>query len=288
MAGTLSLFERSLVFWSTNWKKYFLTSNNEIWHRQSERAESNRRRKIKLDKKHVATIKEFVKSNEGRQFSCIQVRQHLWQMHLHLNSISEITIRRWLKRELQMSYKKLETKNISSFTNEQIRSLWESAAVLLKLEESKVEQIYIDEFTVGTWRNGFYGWTKRLEKGALQIHPDSFEMSFVIALSSEKIYGMLGAIESKLAKTITFFIKKICEHRNKEGNVEKKPFVFVMDILPFHTAQSMSTILKQSSIKAVTINPYWPALNPWMKAIHAIKCFVKKDQSAGRNSSTSI
>ena len=33
-------------------------------------------------------------------------------------------------------------------------------------------------------------------------------MSFVIALSSEKIYGMLGAIESMLAKTIT--LKWVC------------------------------------------------------------------------------
>ena len=151
-----------------------------------------------------------------------------------------------------------------------------------------MEQIYIDGFTVSTRRNGFYGWTKRFEKGTLQIHPDSFEMSFVIALSSEKIYGMLGAIESMLAKTITFFIKEICEHRNKEGNVEKKSFIFVMDILPLHTAQSMSTFFKQPSIKAATISPYWLALKPWEKAIHAIKCFVKKDQSAGRFSPTSI
>ena len=276
------------MFQSTNWKKCFLASNNEIWHRQSERAKSNRRRKIKLDKKHVATIKEFVKSNEGRQFTCIQVRQHLQQIHPHLNPISEIMIRRWLKQELQMSYKKLETKNINSFTNEKIRSLWESAAVLLKLEELKVEQIYIDEFTVSTRRNGFYGWTKRGEKGTLQIHPDNFAMSFVIALSSEMIYGMLGATESMVAKTVTFFIKEICEHRNKEANVEKKSFVFVMDNWPLHTAQSMSTFLKQSNIKAVTISPYWPALNPWEKAINAIKCFVKKDQSTGRYSTTSI
>ena len=212
----------------------------------------------------------------------MQAKQHLQQVHPDLGPVSEITIRRWLKGELRMSFKKLEIKNIQTLAVENIWSFWESAALLLELEKSMVEQIYIDEFTVSARRNGFYGWARKGQKGALRIHSDNFSMSFVIAFSSEKIYGMIGSTEAMTAKTIAFFIKEVCEYRNRESCAKERSFVLVMDNSPLHTARSMKCFLKQSRLRAVTISPYWPALNPWEKAINAIKYFMKKDQSTGR------
>ena len=62
---------------------------------------------------------------------------------------------------MKYSYKKSELHNPRWFTNEMIRSFFESAVIIMKLETEGIEVIYIDEFSLSSKKIGFHGWSKR-------------------------------------------------------------------------------------------------------------------------------
>ena len=199
-------------------------------------------------------------------------------MHPEVKPISDTTVRRWMKRDLRMSFKKLERKNLNMFTPHKIRSFFESAAIQLKLEELRVEQIYIDEFSVNARHSNLYGWSKRGEKGHLRLHSDNFTMSFVVAVSSLAVYGVMGTKKTMNAELIEYFIREMLDCRNHQKENVNRPFVIVMDNATVHTSSSMGSFLKKTGVGAVTITPYSPVLNPCEKVINAVKLFIKQKQ----------
>ena len=199
-------------------------------------------------------------------------------MHPKVKPISDTTVRRWMKRDLRMSFKKLEIKNLNMFTPNKIRSFFESAAIQLKLEELRVEQICIDEFSVNARHSNLYGWSKRGEKGHLRLYSDNFTMSFVVVVSSLAVYGVMGTKKTMNAELIEYFIREMLDCRNHQKENVNRPFVIVMDNATVHTSSSMGSFLKKIGVGAVTITPYSPALNPCEKVINAVKLFIKQKQ----------
>ena len=70
----------------------------------------------------------------------------------------------------------------------------------MKFETEGIEVIYIDEFSLSSKKIGFYGWSKRECKSYLKHFDRSFTMSFVVALSKERIYGIMGKMELEILK----------------------------------------------------------------------------------------
>ena len=70
---------------------------------------------------------------------------------------------------------------INSDTYINKRKLFESAILQVKLESDGQELIYIDEFSLSSRYNNFYGWSKRGEQGYIKTNYESFSMYFVIA-----------------------------------------------------------------------------------------------------------
>ena len=54
------------------------------------------------------------------------------------------------------------------------RKLYESAILQVKLESAGRELIYIDEFSLNSKYNSYYGWTKRGGQGYIKINYDNF------------------------------------------------------------------------------------------------------------------
>ena len=130
----------------------------------------------------------------------------------------------------------------------------------MELENEGIEIIYIDEFSLSSKKIGFYGWSKRGCKSFLKHFGQSFTMSFIAALSQDRIYGIMGKDGTGNSETIKIFVKELCETRNKD--LKSKPFVICWDNAPIHTSTTISQFLKSSELRVITITPYSPALNP--------------------------
>ena len=184
-----------------------------------------------------------------------------------------------MKRDLSISFKKLERKNLNAFTPGKIRSLFESTAIQLKFWELEVEQIFIDEFSLNVRHSSFYDWSKRGEKRHLRLHSDNFSMSFVLALSLLAVYGLMGTKETTNAGLNEYFIREMLDWRNSHKDNTSRPVVIVMDNAIVHTSFDMDSFLTKAGVGAVTITPYSPTLNSCEKVINAVKCIIKQKQA---------
>ena len=138
-----------------------------------------------------------------------------------------------------------------------------------------METIYFDEFSINSRRVNFYGWWKIGEKSALALRSNPFSMSFVIAVSQFRVYGIMGSGGSMTLDSMIHFLKKLCEERNQNELFNQRPFVFWFDNTRIHTSSKLQSFMRQADLKAITIAPYWPILNPWEKVILALKWKLK-------------
>ena len=203
-------FLQNSEFLFINWEKSLECLNNEIDEIHIAKREFYRKRQQKLKKKHSDFIKDYINSKDDILYTRREVKHNLELVYPEVKPISDTTVRRWMKRDLKMSFKKLERKNLNMFTPNKIRSFFESAAIQLKLEELRVEQIYIDEFSVNAHRSNLYGWSKRGEKGHLRLHSDNFTMSFVVAVSSLAVYGVVSMVVKSYWTKMEWRICKEC------------------------------------------------------------------------------
>ena len=232
-----------------------------------------KRRKVKEENKEW--LQETLDHLQGKYFTIQSLRDKLVKEHPELRPVSASTLGRIMKNEIKYSYKKSELSNPRWFTYEMIRSFFESAAILMKLETEGIEVIYIDEFSLSSKKIGFHGWSKRGCKSYLRHFDQSFTMSFVVALYKERIYGIMGKDGTGNSETIKIFLKELWDMRNKREDIKSKPFVICCDNAPVHTSATICKFLMSSELRVITITPYCPALNPWEKLILAIKSKLK-------------
>ena len=87
--------------------------------------------------------------------------------------IAELSFR-CLKRDLGMTYKKLEIKPTSAATNQMFTKLLEGAKIQKCLKDKQVECIYIDEFKVITKHSQFGDGPREVSRdGSRQINQTS-------------------------------------------------------------------------------------------------------------------
>ena len=124
-----------------------------------------------------------------------------------IDSIHKSTIIRCLKKDLNFSYKRLERRPAPATTPEAVRKTLEGALVQQKLEERKIELIFMDEFSVNTSRDEFFGWGKKGWKRYIKTDSNDFSMSFIWALSSRWVYGIFGWNGSITSDEIKYYVK---------------------------------------------------------------------------------
>ena len=189
---------------------------------------------------------------------------------------------RCLKRDLGMTYKKLEIKPAPATTNQMFRKLLEGAKIQKCLKDKQVECIYIDEFTINTRHSQFRGWAKRGVKGWVKINKSDFAMSFIWALSDYQIYGILGVEGSITSEVFKHYIIELVSKRKCTPRRASEPFVFIWDNSRVHSNELINSFLVKSRLRAISIQQYSPVLNPWEKLINSIKSKIKIMHSEGR------
>ena len=150
----------------------------------------------KLDREHLVFMKHYVEATKNQPVTVLRLRLELLKKFPNLGEISCVIIRRAMKKELGFSYRKLDVKAAKMMTKESERSVMENLGLVNALEKKGVEIIYINEFHFNTRHSRFRSWTKRGSKAFLAIDPISFQATFAVAVSKEKIYRFIGSTET--------------------------------------------------------------------------------------------
>ena len=250
--------------------------------RKRNRIKARGKQRRRLNDEHVQCIKDFVQIYQPKAIKTSNIKARLVNNFPELNGIANSTLNRWMKIQCKLSYKRLEKKPLSSILPENIRKVFEAAYVFSELMNKGIELIYFDEFTINTRHLQFKGWTQRGRKGFVKLHKDWFAMSFVVALSEYKIYGIMGAEDAINTKTIKHYVEWMLVERNLCKEARKRSFALVWDNASINTSNEAVKFYLGSRIRVITLVPYTPALNPAEKLISAIKSQVIKNHEGGK------
>ena len=114
-------------------------------------------------------IDKFVEAQYMNKITASSIKKKLGEQFEDLKSVSKSTIIWWLKKGFNCSYKKMTRKPEPALTPESLVKVLEVATIQQKLYSSRVEVIYVDEFSVNTRHHQFHCWSKRGRKGFLRI-----------------------------------------------------------------------------------------------------------------------
>ena len=174
-----------------------------------------------------------------------------------------------------MSYRRLEKFAPQTLIPTNIRKYFESTLIQTRLEERNFELIYVDEFTIAPRKHHYYRWGFRGKKRDLNVMNDAFSMSFIVAMSREKIYGSTGLDHTIDTESYKRFIYNLLKNRVTINSINLKDPVIVCDNCSIHKSKAFMSFIKDYQVRVATIWPYWPSLNPVEKLILLIKKMLK-------------
>ena len=170
---------------------------------------------------------------------------------------------------------------------ERKRDFFDSAYLQLWLESSGTRLIYIDEFHVSLHTDSAYNWSLRNHPAVLISNLDPWTMSFIVALSSSGIEGILASTTSINSQNFTVFIYDLWCNLHKEEEAIYNPLL-VFDNSKIHSIKISTKFIEKHSIKWLTIPPYSPQLNPAEKIIGMIKSKIRSASTKNKQLSLSL
>ena len=130
--------------------------------------------------------------------------------------------------------------------------------------------------------NKFRGWSERGAKGEISTPFDSFTMSFLIAVSSNWIYGVMGNELTNDANVFQYFLSKVCQIVTDVKKRDCSRWCYVMDNASIHKTKAIQEFSEKSKISIVTIPPYCPSLNAAEMVIQSIKAKLRSFVGRGK------
>ena len=281
---TYSLDEVAFKFglWKELLSYYILYLRRIKQYNKRQKMNIDKRRNKKRTSKVIEEIKNLLKSKKYNQFTISSIQAEYNSKAEASNQISRSTCRRMLTEDLKYSYKRWSTVSFKTLTHENIRWYYESVAILSRMKQEDVEVIFFDGYSVDTRKLNFYHWSKRGEPAFLSKSENQFHMSFVIGISSIKIYGLIGVVGSTDSNIIIHYLSEMLCKRNKDKNLEKIQFILCMDNASVHVSEATQKFLVKSKLKAVTIAARWPSLNPTEKIIAWFKHLLRQQAKQGK------
>ena len=249
--------------------------------KKSNIAKRNSKRK-KLQREHIELIRKFVSNQTYNSIKRSTVRTHLYDRHPGTPEVTLSTLGRCMKQDWGLSYKKLSKIHVSGVSHENVRRYFESAIIQCRLSSQGVELIFLDEFSVSNRHWLHRGWTFKGQKGYIHPPTENFSMSFIIALSANRVYGIMGTDETVNYKVVRHFITWVLNYRMMIPSSAQIPWCLVFDNASVHVWGNMSQFYTRSGIRSISIAPYHPSLNPSEHFILAIKMNIKKMIESGR------
>ena len=184
-----------------------------------------------------------------------------------------------IKRDLKKSFKRVSQIKPRSRTKENIRRFMESAWLIKTLIQKEYEVVFADEFTLKTRQTKLKTWTDKGKHGFINGADQNFRMSFALAFSKMRFYCIENTKGTFNSDGFIEFIKNIKKQYDNDPIVNHAQLVIVIYNAPIHVSCVVKEFWDSERLFVVTMWPYSPSLNPWEKAIAAIKAKTKKLES---------
>ena len=154
---------------------------------------------------------------------------------VHIN-----TIRNFMKRNWCLSYRILEGRHAYSYTEDNIRRYFESAAIQHQLRSKWIELIFFDEFSLNSRHMKHRGCALKGNKGNTKIDSCGFSMSLLVAISDVRVYGIIGWSSSVDNNIVRLFVTYLLSFRNKTQSITNSPFAWVCDNASEHVGDRIA------------------------------------------------
>ena len=192
-----------------------------------------------------------------------------------LKNISWSTISRHIKKNLNMSYQKIQKVQHKVFSTENARKFIESAILLNCFDKNNTELIFIDEFSFQPRKLVYKGWAKRSSKPFIKRSNESIRYGFIVGLSKQRYYGTIWVKDTVNSNMFLRYMKALVSHAKRTNNDNSDAFIIITDNATYHKTNEIDQFLQRESIKLITIWPYCPWENPAELYINSIKEKIK-------------
>ena len=135
-------------------------------------------KKWKLKEEHKTFIDDLITRRPFSRWTWSKIKAELNNNFSDMPNVHNSIISRYMNKELNLSFKKLEFIRPPALTQIAYRKIIESALLRIELMKKYFEIIYIDEFHVNTRHHRFRGWTRKGQKGFITVDSKDFSMSF--------------------------------------------------------------------------------------------------------------
>ena len=142
--------------------------------------------------------------------------------------------------------------------------------------------MFIDEFLLSDRSFKFYGWSKKGMSVFISTMGDTFSMSFFVAFSVNRFYGIMGIEGTGTSQIFIHFLNNVLNKRKKLNLDKTRPLVIVLDNASIHKTKEAIKFIIDSKIPMITIPPYEPSLNPVEKLIFSIKSKLRQKKHRGQ------
>ena len=119
-----------------------------------------------------------------------------------------------------------------------------------------------------------YNWSPREHSALLVVHPSSWSMNFIIALSKTKIEEIIASTVSINKTIFMWFLRNVWKNIQKDETSNGKE-CFIFDNSKVHSNEASQNIMKKYGIRWISISPYSPQLNSAEMIIGVIKKKIK-------------
>ena len=217
-----------------------------------------------------------------KRWTWSSVKSKLIDEFSEIGEVSSSTVGRFLKNEMNMSYKILEHKPAPATTLISIRKLLESASIHFELLSKGVELIFIDEFFVSTRHHKFRGWVLKGLKCIIKTDSNQYSITFICGVSNISAYGLIGSLGSNRQVEMMHYLRQLCETHDEISGQDSKRFIIIYDNSNIHTGSDIKDFISESKLRTISIPPSTPMLNSCEKLISSVKSKLIMMQAEGK------
>ena len=241
-----------------------------------------RARRAKIWRDSHPYIKEFWDAHTNKYFTSWDVRQFLRSV-LEPSDVPSLSyIRKYMKRWLKLSYKKISWRPQVSQTSNSFaqKALYIDFIDAAKSEGFKI--IQIDEFTVSRHSYPMRSWVQKGVSGFVIDTRPTEKFNIIAAISDAGMQVMTINKINTNSKIFCEFLKLLIDHMTTTDKHIMKKVILTSDGARYHISKDTSKFLVENEVMMIQTVPYCPEFSPienfnnWVK--NKIRSRIRKSK----------
>ena len=159
-------------------------------------------------------------------------------------NISKPMISKWIRKDYSMQYKRLSKVNSGMISLERKELTKEAITIFGTLEAKGTEVICIDEFTVSERSYKPYRWSWIRQKKWKLMPNDNFWMGFIVGLSSELTYRVMGVKGTTDSSVFITYLWEFTKHIESRRHFSESKYILWWNNASYHKSESVQRFMK--------------------------------------------